>query len=710
MFSKCSSVSTNISNSSKRKLFTHATVPGNILVPPCPEGVRLTCNPNRRIVERHLNPNTCCMQVFTLLFCIFFAICGIGSSCSAAEPFTVIAYHDIVGKIKSEEDITSLDFIHQLDFFKLNGFHPVSIQDIEEAASGGKRLPEKPILLTFDDAYLSFYKVVFPILKLFNYPAVLAVVNTWADRRDKTDPYYKEREFMNWEQIKEVSVSGLVTIASHSDDMHHYAPSNPPGNTEPAMTTFIYDSKTGFYETESAYANRIHWDMAESTRILQEKAGIKPFVYVWPYGAYNQIALNEAKKNGYRIFLTLDDGFADLGRLDRINRYYAQHSPIWIPLFKEDLKKGLKDNVPIRGVQIDLDKIVDPLSFQKSDLNLGKCLDRLESLGVNTVIIQGFCDREGTGNVKSLYFQNTVLPVEMDFLSHVANRVKSRGMQAYVWMPSLSFLLPDKKLTQDLQVREWKGGRIRPAKSSYRRLSPFDQRSLAISQRVFRDLSAYVDYDGILFQDDAYLTDEEDFHPSAAAAFKKSFGLELTPASVKKGNVKKKWIAFKTDALDRYISELVNTIHIYRPTAKIARNIYSEVVTKPASQEWFSQNLKSYLDLYDYTVIMAYSNMEKIGGRSKTKKWMRSMIEQVNKFSGADKVIFKIQAFDWEKDRWIKEANLKEEMTYLLSSGARHIAYYPDGVTEDKPAKGEIADIISGRQFLMDNKGRVIGK
>ena len=86
------------------------------------------------------------------------------------------------------------------------------------------------------------------------------------------------------------------------------------------------------------------------------------------------------------------------------------------------------------------------------------------------------------------------------------------------------------------------------------------------------------------------------------------------------------------------------------------------------------------------------------------------MIEQVNKFSGADKVIFKIQAFDWEKDRWIKEANLKEEMTYLLSSGARHIAYYPDGVTEDKPAKGEIADIISGRQFLMDNKGRVIGK
>ena len=89
-------------------------------------------------------------------------------------------------------------------------------------------------------------------------------------------------------------------------------------------------------------------------------------------------------------------------------------------------------------MQIDLDKIVDPGSYENSNQNLGKCLDRLKSLGVNTVFIQGYCDIEGTGTVKSFYFANTVLPVKMDFLSHAVNRIRSRGIQVYVWMPALA--------------------------------------------------------------------------------------------------------------------------------------------------------------------------------------------------------------------------------------------------------------------------------
>ena len=78
---------------------------------------------------------------------------------------------------------------------------------------------------------------------------------------------------------------------------------------------------------------------------------------------------------------------------------------------------------------MDLDKIVDPGSYEESNQNLGKCLDRLMSLGVNTVFLQGYCDIEGTGTVKSFYFANSVLPVKMDFLSHAVNRIRSRGMQ-----------------------------------------------------------------------------------------------------------------------------------------------------------------------------------------------------------------------------------------------------------------------------------------
>lgn len=626
------------------------------------------------------------------------------SPCPAADKFIVIAYHDITQKRIVEDDFTPDEFMKQLNFFKANGYHPVSIQDIEDAAAGKKSLPDKALLLTFDDGYLSFYRIVYPALKLFGYPAVLSVVTSWADGRDNPGPFYKSKQFMTWEQIREVARSGLVTVAPHSDNLHKLVQANPQGNIEPAMTTFIFDQKTGAYESEERYRERIRADIARTVSIFQEKAGIKPTVFTWPYSAYNEIAIEEAKKQGFQMLLTLEEGLADTQHLDRINRYYAQNMLFWVPTFKEELKQGLVDTTPIRGVQIDLDKIVDPASYEKSDRNLGKCLDRLESLGVNTVIVQAFCDNEGSGNVKSLYYYNTVLPVEMDFLAHAVNRIKARGMQAFVWMPSLSFVLPDSRANEELQVRELKNGQVRIAASSYKRLSPFDKRSLAVSQAIFRDLSAYVDFDGVLFQDDAYLTDEEDFHPAAAATFKAAFGRELSASSMSDNSLKIKWRGLKTETIDRFIAELVKTVRTYRPSARIARNIYSEVVSNPKSQDWFSQNLESYLQRYDYTVIMAYSRMEKIGSRARVKKWMKDLFDRVKKYNGTDKVIFKVQAFDWENNRWIDEATIKEELTSFLALGARHIAYYPDGVVEDKPRRDDIASIVSGREYARDIK------
>ncbi|MEJ2102470.1 MAG: poly-beta-1,6-N-acetyl-D-glucosamine N-deacetylase PgaB, partial [Desulfobacterales bacterium] len=342
--------------------------------------------------------------------------------------------------------------------------------------------------------------------------------------------------------------------------------------------------------------------------------------------------------------------------------------------------------------------------------NLGKCIDRLVSLGVNTVFIQGFCDVEGTGNVSSVYFANSVLPVKMDFLNHAVNRIKAREISVYAWMPALSFILPNQEQNDRLLVREFRHGQIGKTTDSYKRLSPFDSRSLEISRRIFRDLSANVNFDGVLFQDDAFLTDHEDFHPSAAAVFQKAVGTELTPAAVKNDAIKTQWIQLKTKTLNNYLNELIQTIHIYRPTAKIARNIYSEAVTNPDSQEWFAQNLGAYLRDYDYTVIMAYPQMEKIGGlwtkiggMWKIKKWMQELVDRVNSYHGLNKTVFKVQAFNWGTDAWIDAETLKNELIYLLSLGVRNVAYYPDGVIENQPPVKAIAPIISGREFSRDS-------
>jgi len=613
----------------------------------------------------------------------------------------VIVYHDITQKVIESDDMPIDEFVRQMDFFKADGYHVISVKDFQEAAAGKKTLPAKALLLTFDDAYLSFYQVAYPILKLYHYPAVLSVVTSWINGKNlDVNDIYAKKKFMNWDQLKEVSDSGLVTIGAHSDNLHHYVIANPQGNVEPAPFTFIYDPKSGKYETDAHFAERIRSDLAREQAELKEKLGVKPTVLTWPYGEYNEIGLKEAQKLGFNVFLTMESGLADVVNLNRVKRYYALPALNWVEDFKQDLlKTQLKSKPFIRAVQMDLDIIVEPGSYEQSDQNLGKCLERLVSLGVNTVIIQGYCDVSGTGTVNSLYFGNSVLPVKMDFLSHAVNRIKSRGMDCYVWMPVLSFELPDQKKNEELVVKEFKEGTIRPTTDSYKRLSPFDPQSLEITRKIYRDLSANVNFDGVLFQDDAFLTDEEDFQPRAAAAFQKALGLELTPAAVKDGPSEGRWIQLKTETLDNFINELIRTIHTYRPEAKIARNIYSEAVTNPASQAWFAQNLEDYLRTYDYTVIMAYSQMEKIGGLAKTEKWQQQLVDIVKRDQGLDRVIFKVQAYDWAEKRWVDEKTLVAELTNLEASGARNVAYYPDGVIEDKPRSKDIAPIISGQEF-----------
>jgi poly-beta-1,6-N-acetyl-D-glucosamine N-deacetylase len=637
------------------------------------------------------------LKDFNLYFIVVATILGMAPYCLASDQFTCVVYHDITQDVIEKDDTKVDEFIKQLDFFKASGYQAVSIQDLQEAAKGKKTLPPKAILFTFDDAYESFYQYAYPALKLYNYPAVLSVVTSWVEGR--TPGIYKKKKYMTWDQLKEVADSGLVTIASHSDNLHKLVIANPQGNLEPSPITFIYNPQTQHYETDQQFRERIRDDLAKSREIFGQRLGRKPIVLTWPYGTYNQIGIQEARQLGFEICLTVDAGLASVRRLDQVNRCYVNYAVNWLRDFKELEKVKLQDISLIRAVQLDLDKIVDPGSYENSNQNLGKCLERLISLGVNTVFIQGFCDTAGTGTVKSVYFANTVLPVKMDFLCHAVNRIRAQGIKAYVWMPALAYELPDRTKNDTLIVREAKGGIIGPTTNPYRRLSPFDPRTLETSRKIFRDLAEHVNLDGILFQDDAFLTDAEDFNPRAAVAFQKAYGAELTPALVKNAQIQPKWMQLKTDTLNGYVTELIKTVHIYRPTAKIARNIYSEAVTNPASQAWFAQNFESYLQNYDYTVIMAYSRMEKIGGIRKVHQWMDTLMDRVNRFNGKEKVIFKVQAFDWVRNQWVDGKTLRDEIAYLLSIGAKHVAYYPDGVTEDKPKRDDLASIISGQAF-----------
>lgn len=183
--------------------------------------------------------------------------------------YGVLTYHNVVeGKVSGQTDTPTVSrskLIEHFDWLKNNGYTPVSWRQIKEAEAGKGSLPEKPVLLTFDDGYLSFYQTVFPLLQQYRYPAVLAVVTSWLDEKDYV-PYgtikLPRNRFLSWPQIKTLQQSGLVEIASHSDNLHRGQAGNPMGSEFAAALSGYY--RNGRYETAEEYRHRIEVDLKTS--------------------------------------------------------------------------------------------------------------------------------------------------------------------------------------------------------------------------------------------------------------------------------------------------------------------------------------------------------------------------------------------------------------------------------------------------------------
>jgi len=594
--------------------------------------------------------------------------------------FLVLAYHAIPAKAIPGDaySVPQALFTEQMEYLRRHGYQPVSISDILLARQGKKPLPARPVLLTFDDAYVSYQNFVVPLLSRLGYPSVLSVVGDFIDN----PPEGLAEPLMSWARIRAVAANPLVEIASHSVSLHRSIQYNPAGNVGAAVSVLAYKPETKAYESHEDYAARIKADFRKQRRLFSAKLGRIPRAIVWPYGRHNHVAWDIASHAGFQLGFSLEWGLGDVNGLHAVSRIMIENEPMWS--FIEKVSKPAEVQQPIRAMQVDLDAVYDP-AFEAMDANLGRLIDRLVAMKVNTVFLQAFADPDGDGNTDSVYFANRVLPVRADFFSHAAHQMSIRGMEVYAWMPMLAITLPDEAMNEAFAVQELHEGTIRPSRSWYARLTPFSSEVRRIVGRLYEDLAAHAQIAGILFQDDAYLGEHEDMHPFALDAFKRRFGEELrighdwqNPDQVAQ------WSELKTEALIDFSQQLMARVKKYRPEAKFARNLYAPALIEPTNEQRFGQNYPRFIDAYDQVVVMAYAQME---GAEKPLPWLKEMVETAKNMDAMAlaKTVFKIQAYDWNANMWIDDGLLLDEIKTIIAAGGRHIAFYPDGLGLDKP-------------------------
>jgi len=602
----------------------------------------------------------------------------------AQDRYGVLAYHSVVDESAAEnqkhyfpQTISAQTLIKHFNWLKENGYNVISWQQVIDAENGKGTLPDNAVLLSFDDGYETMYNVVFPLLKAYNYPAVFAPVTGWLDTPADQKIAYADKMldrsvFATWSQVKEMEQSGLVEVASHTHNLHNGINANPSGGQLPSVIAPEY--KNGKYETEDAYKNRLKSDFTRSVQTLVNHIGKKPRVMVWPYGQFNDVAVQLARQSGMPHYFSLGEKI--------INKVGDKHIGRLLLNAETDLNTvknyldGIDESKQIQRVlHVDLDYVYDADKAQQAK-NLDKLIDRIYRYGVMTVYLQAFSDPDGDGVADALYFPNKYLPVRDDIFGRIAWQLQTRaGVQVYAWMPVLAFDLR-KGVKEAEYVIDSRTGKT--STKAYLRLSPYNKQNVEIIKSIYNDLSFYAKFNGILFHDDAFLTDFEGNEGNHATGVVSSQAKQKTLDLISLTHQ-------LSDALKPYFLRGSYSL-------KTARNLYASVITDPNAEEWLAQNLKTLTENYDTTAIMAMPYMENEHSISEKEahRWFSSLIEKVKAQVPLNKVLFEFQVVNWRTQKPIPEVELIDWMKLLQQNRIYSYGYYPDNFLNNQPNLGKM--------------------
>lgn len=272
----------------------------------------------------------CMFRIFTFkqVAIISFFLCLImllGSFLNSISPYVevfsesgtvipIIMYHQI-----SENKAIWGDYVIPLSvleedfqYMKNNNLTPISFEKLRLYVEKGEKLPENPIIITFDDGERSFITKVLPLLEEYNFPANMNIVGSLVELYTKNGDTDDRYAYLNEKDIKELAKNDLVTLGCHSFNLHSLSARRGMGK--------IYGEREEDYKT--LINNDIEKFMSQYERITGEKTDI----IAYPYGIKNDTLKKLVREKGFKITLTcreeanrvsVGDSLEELGRFNR---------------------------------------------------------------------------------------------------------------------------------------------------------------------------------------------------------------------------------------------------------------------------------------------------------------------------------------------------------------------------------------------------------
>ncbi len=190
----------------------------------------------------------------------------------------ILMYHYIsepppdADSIRRGLSVTPAQFEEHLRYLKENGYRTISLYQLLLHLTHGEPLPEKPIILTFDDGYRDNFENAFPLLQEYGFKATFFLITNFID---EGRPLY-----MTWDQVKTMAQAGHE-IGAHSRD-------------HPDLRGKDIDF--------------LVWQILGAKEAIQNGAGITPRFFSYPSGKYDENTIAVLKSAHYWGAVTIHQG------------------------------------------------------------------------------------------------------------------------------------------------------------------------------------------------------------------------------------------------------------------------------------------------------------------------------------------------------------------------------------------------------------------
>lgn len=181
----------------------------------------------------------------------------------------ILMYHSIGDEKNNDAVISPQRFKEQMDYLYRNNYNTISMDELYAYIINKQNLPDKPVVITFDDGYRDTYQVAFPILKKYGFKSVLFIPASMAGNR------------LSWPELREMKAAGME-IAAH-------------GETHRSLAELTPDQQQR--------------EIIVSKMILDKKLNQTTRYFCYPNGSYNQYTLQLLRNLGFVLAVTIEPGW-----------------------------------------------------------------------------------------------------------------------------------------------------------------------------------------------------------------------------------------------------------------------------------------------------------------------------------------------------------------------------------------------------------------